>query len=116
MQSVLTIILAIVFLNFPQDTTKEYLNQKIKGLEIRGTLISKRKANNTYIFEVKSNKDDTTLSIKLPASVTNSREIYDFVFPGDYFIKVKDELKIRLGHKFDGNIEVKHFSLYSDDK
>lgn len=94
-----------------QDPIIEYLNREIKNIEVRGVLVSKKEDAQTYIFEVKDDNTQRITKVPLSEKVHNSKEIYEFIIPGDYFFKVKGELKIRLGHKFDGNIEVKHFDL-----
>jgi hypothetical protein len=104
--------LPVIFFSYSiQEPVIEYLNREIKNIEVRGVLVSKKKDAQTYVFEVKDNKTQKITKILLPETVYNSKEIYEFIIPDDYFFKVKGELKIRLGHKFDGNIEVKHFDL-----
>jgi hypothetical protein len=102
---ILTLIISLSGL--PQN-----ISDKIKELEIRGVLISKQTENNSFIFNVKSNKTGDTIDVVLPKIVYNSKEIYNFIAPGDFFLKSRGKLSIGVGHKFDGNIEVKQFNLF----
>ncbi|MFW6272385.1 MAG: hypothetical protein ACOC2U_01230 [bacterium] len=105
------LIAIIFFISFQQDDVLKYLNEEIKNIEIKGILISKKSVNSEYIFIVKDNATGEEKSIELKDEIHNSKNIYKFISPGDHFIKIAGELKVRLGHKVDNNIEVKHFQL-----
>ncbi len=106
------VLISLIFLFYPQqDRVLKYLNEEIKNIEIRGVLISKKSIDGEYIFIVKSNSTGEDTKIRLCYKIYNSKNIFEFISPGDHFIKIAGELKFRLGHKFDNNIEVKHFEL-----
>ena len=111
MKSLLILISVLFYISIPQGSVIEYLNREIKDTDIRGTLVNKKKENSMYVFEIKIEKTNEIKKIVIPETIQNSKSIYEFIVPGDIFYKVKGELKFRLGHKFDGNIEVKQFEL-----
>ncbi len=93
------------------DSILDFLNGEFKNIELRGTLHSKCFKKGTYIYEIKSKTSAEVSKIVLPEKVFNAKEIFEFIEKGDYFYKVKGELKLRLGHKLEGNIEIRQFEL-----
>lgn len=115
MKYILILLFLIPLSKSTQDTITEYLKKELKDIEVKGTLLNKLDKENVYIFEIKSNSSAEIVKIALPNKVYNAKEIYEFIETGDYFYKVKGELRFRLGHKFSGNIDVKQFKLLAPE-
>jgi CTP-dependent riboflavin kinase len=111
MKCLIGLIFVFSYIFSPPESIKEYLDREIKDIDVSGTLVNKKAENSMYVFEIKIEKTNEIKKIVIPETTHNSKSIYEFIVPGDYFFKVKGELKFRLGHKFDENIEVRHFEL-----
>lgn len=111
MNLIIVIVFYASFLQAPQDSVKNHLDQHVKSLNVGGTLISKSIESNSYIFRIKNDNPKAIINVILPKDVCNSEEIYNFIAPGDFLYKSKGKLIFRVGHKLDGNIEVKQFNL-----
>lgn len=109
-------IIFIDLLSFRQDSIRDYMDNEIKNLEVRGRLISKAILNDKYILNIKIDVSGDTLQVIFPGEVFNGKKLYEYVVEKDIVNKGKGRLTFGIARFCDGSIDVRQFSLVKDNE